>query len=269
MSKSTEKAQRRSKSLTALISSAANLGYAFSGGFEAAVASAHKLVPSNYLGLSEEQRKVFAAQIRDFGIQFKAGHLLKYLELRGYNKRFGNMDHAQKIAACVEIFDAAPPESDKNNRRTETEHKGCRAADNAWTRVRDAAGLKPPAQKRKPLRRAAGDEKGKGTAPVALTNLQPLKFAASSDALEAFKAIAANLHRLVNGNVLTIPPQLRSAAQDFEAAVNRGIKELKAIGHPATKRPRKSSGKARSISAIAGNGKPKAQQPAAGNGAVQ
>jgi len=59
MSKTTVKAVRRSATLTALINGASALGYAFSGGFEAACASAKKLVPSTYLALSDEQRKVF------------------------------------------------------------------------------------------------------------------------------------------------------------------------------------------------------------------
>jgi hypothetical protein len=91
MSKSTESRSSFGNAYLRLINGAAALGYAFSGGFEAACASAKKLVPSNYLSLSDEQRKAYAPQIADFGRHFKAGHLLRYLENRGYNKRFGNL----------------------------------------------------------------------------------------------------------------------------------------------------------------------------------
>jgi hypothetical protein len=229
MSKTTQKTARRSATLIALINGAANLGYAFSGGFEAAVTAAYKLKPSNYLSLSEEQRKAYAPQIRDFGIQFKAGHLLRYLEARGYNKRFGNMDQPQKIAECVTIFDKARPDSDKNDRRTELEHLGCRAADNAWTRVRDSAGLKPPAPKRAPAkRRAAGDEKAVPSARLTAPAMH-----APVDALAFFKNVSADLLKAVNANAKVVPIGLKSAVQDFRKAVSAAIADVNAGKAPA------------------------------------
>lgn len=168
MSKSNDKAKRRSAATIALINSASNLGYEISGGFETAVREAKKLVPAGFLSLSDERRKPYDALIRDFGEQFKAGHLLRYLELRGYEKRLGNYDRAQRIAAMIEIMGKPEPTSDKSGRRTELEHKGVKAAQNAWTRVRTDAGLKKPAQPRVQSgankRKAAGDEKAVPTA---------------------------------------------------------------------------------------------------------
>lgn len=238
MSKTTEKALRRSKAQLSLIASASALGYAASGGFESAVAEARKLVPSTFLTLSEDKRKAFAPLIRDFGEQFKAGHLLRYLELRGYEKRFGNMDRAQRIEAAIEIMGKPEPTSDKSNRRTELEHKGVKTAQNAWTRVRDSAGLKPPAVARPSTgankRRAAGDEKAVPTAKFVAPKLQ-----APVDALNFFASVSNDLLKATNANALVVPVQLKSAVQDFRKAVREAIAAIKA-GTPAkaTRKPR-------------------------------
>lgn len=224
MLKSQKKVVRRSATLVALINGASALGYAFSGGFEAACASAKKLVPSTYLTLSEEQRKVYAPQIADFGRHFKAGHLLRYLEMRGYNKRFGNMDEPAKIAECLTIFDKARPDNlEKTDRRTALEHLGCRTADNAWSRVRDAAGLKLPAPKRAPAkRRAAGDEKKVPTARITVP-----KFHAPIDAVPFFNNVSADLLKVVNENAKDTPSVYKSAVQDFRKAIREAAAALK------------------------------------------
>lgn len=232
MSKTTVKAARRSATLVALINGASALGYAFSGGFEAACASAKKLVPSTYLTLSDEQRKPFAAQIADFGRHFKAGHLLRYLEMRGYNKRFGNMDEPAKIAECLAIFDKARPDNlEKTDRRTTLEHLGCRTADNAWSRVRDSAGLKKPAEKRAPSkRRAAGDEKAVPSARLTAPAMH-----APVDALAFFKNVSADLLKAINANAKVVPIGLKSAVEDFRKAVRIAIADVNAGKAPAKK----------------------------------
>jgi hypothetical protein len=260
MSKTTVKAARRNAALVALINGASTLGYAFSGGFEAAVASARKLVPSTFLTLSEEQRKTYAPMIRDFGTQFKAGHLLRYLEGRGYEKRLGNMDTAQRIEAMVEIMDKAEPDSDKTNVRTELEHKGVKTAQNAWTRVRDAAGLKP-----KPVaspnrgaskRRAAGDEKAVPTARVTAPAMH-----APVEALAFFQNVSADLLKAVNANARVVPIELKTAVQDFRKAIRDAVAVIKS-GKPApTRRTRKAPVAA--VIAASGNGAAKPNGAAA------
>lgn len=231
MSKSTQKTVKRSATLTALINGAASLGYAFSGGFEAACASAKKLVPSTFLALSDEQRKGYAAQIADFGRHFKAGHLLRYLENRGYNRRFGNMDEPAKIVECLAIFDKARPDNlEKTDRRTAVEHLGCRTADNAWSRVKDASGLKPPAPKRAPSkRRAAGDEKALPSARITAPVMH-----APVDALGFFKNVSADLLKAINANAKVVPIGLKTAVQDFRKAVREAIATVNA-GKPTPK----------------------------------
>lgn len=232
MSKSTKKAVKRSATLTALINGASELGYAFSGGFEAACTSAKKLVPSTYLTLSEAQRKVYAPQIADFGRHFKAGHLLRYLENRGYNRRFGNLDAKQKIVECLGIFDKARPDNlEKTDRRTALEHLGCRTADNAWSRVRDSAGLKMPAPKRAPAkRRAAGDDKAVPTARITAPAMH-----APVDALAFFQHVATDLLKAVNANAKVVPIGLKSAVEDFRKAVRETVAAVKA-GQPVKTR---------------------------------
>jgi hypothetical protein len=255
MSKSTVKAARRSATLVALINGAASLGYAFSGGFEAACASAKKLVPSTYLNLSDEQRKAYASQIADFGRHFKAGHLLRYLEQRGYQRRFGNLDEQQKITECLAIFDKARPDNlEKTDRRTALEHLGCRTADNAWSRVKDAAGLKPPAPKRAPAkRRAAGDEKAVPSARLTIPRMH-----APVDALGFFTNASNDLFRAVNANAAVVPIGLKSAVQAFRKAVREAVADVKANApaKPAKRAPRKAAAPAAVVAAAApqGNG---------------
>lgn len=253
MSKTTQKKLRRSATLTALINGAANLGYAFSGGFEAACAAASKLVPSDYLRRNDEQRKAFLPLIQDFGEQFKAGHLLRYLETRGYAKRFGNYDHAAKITACVEIMGKPEPTSDKANRRTEVEHKGVKAAQNAWTRVRDASGLKKPvvasASKKAGAskRRAAGDEK-----PVPTSRITVPAMHAPVEAMEFFQRIANDLGKATNANAKVIPIGLKSAVEDFRKAVRVTLAAIKAGQSVSARKPRQP--KAPVAAVVAGNG---------------
>lgn len=236
MSKSSVKAARRSATVTALIGNASSLGYAFSGGFEAAVTEAHKLVPSNFLSRTDEQRKAYEPVIRDFGEQFKAGHLLRYLEGRGYEKRLGNQDRAQRITAMIEIMGKPEPTSDKSNRRTDLEHKGVKAAQNAWTRVRTESGLKPqaqPSEGRKAgasKRRAAGDEKA---VPVASFTAPVMH--APIDALAFYQRVATELFNATNKNALVVPIELKSAVQDFRKAVREAVAAIKNRKSPQRK----------------------------------
>lgn len=257
MSKSTVKTAKRSAALTALINGASALGYAFSGGFEAACASARKLVPNNYLSLSDEQRKAYAPQIADFGRHFKAGHLLRYLENRGYNRRFGNLDEQQKIVECLAIFDKARPDNlEKTDRRTALEHLGCRTADNAWSRVKDAAGLKPPAPKRAPSkRRAAGDSKAVPSARLTAPVMH-----APVDALGFFTNVSNDLLKAVNANAAVVPIALKSAVQDFRKAVREAVTAVKA-NQPT---PRKRAARKAKAPAVV----PAAQQQGNGAGTV-
>jgi hypothetical protein len=229
MSKSNEKRVRRSATVTALITSAAGLGYDLNSGFESAVESARKLAPRNFLSLTEEQRKAYQPVIRDYGIQFKAGHLLRYLESRGYERRFGNMDRAMRVEECIRIFDKATPEAEKTNRRTDLEHKGCKAADNAWTRVKDAAGLKAPPVKR-PARPSQANAKGKAdntNRPVDIRLAAPT-LASANDAWKFYDNASAALLTATNKNAKSVPIAVKTAVQDFRKAIREALAAAKA-----------------------------------------
>jgi hypothetical protein len=229
------KKTNRSAATVALIASAADLGYVARTSFGTAVASAAKLVPSTYLataydkaGKLTETGKRFAPVIRDFGEQYKAGHVVAYLEPHYGSKRWGNMERAQRVESAIEIMGKAEPTSERSNRRTELEHKAVKAAQSAWSHLKGEAGLKPQTasktnRKGASKRRAVGDEKA-----VPAARLMAPHFVAPIDAVKFYENLAADLLKAVNSNAMATPIALKSAVQDFRAAVRKAATELKA-----------------------------------------
>jgi hypothetical protein len=238
MSKSSDKANRRSALIVGLISSAGTLGYTEAGSTADVVKAAAKLVPSNYLTLiaegasdaEKERAKQFAPYIRDFGLEYQSAHVARYLEERGgrsYSNRWGNYDITQKIAAGREIMDKAEPESEKSNRRTVLEQSAVKAAQNRWKYVKEQAGLKLSPKPRaktgtQQLKAAAGTEK------VPVSHLTVPKMHAPVEAIEFFDRLSKDALAGVNANALAVPIALKSAVQDFRKAVREAISQLKA-----------------------------------------
>lgn len=237
MSKSSDKANRRSAMIVGLISSAGTLGYTEAGSTAAVVKAAAKLVPSNYLSLisegasdaEKERAKQFAPYIRDFGLEYQAAHVARYLEERGrtYANRWGNYDIAQKIEAGREIMAKAEPDSEVTNRREVIEQSAVKAAQNRWKYVKEQAGLKLPPKPRaktgtQQLKAAAGTEK------VPVSHLTVPKMHAPVEAIEFFDRLSKDALAGVNANALAVPIALKSAVQDFRKAVREAITQLKA-----------------------------------------
>jgi hypothetical protein len=222
---------RRSAATLDLISSAATFGYDTRASFGKAVAAASKLVPSSYLSLLEakdERAKAYSATIRDFGIQYKAGHLVAYLEPHYQAKRWSNLSLEQRVESAIEILNKANPDADSGNRRSDLEQRGYRAANTAWSHLKDEAGLKKRSEsrerRRQPLAPAAGDAK-----EIPTSNLTVPKFSNGLDAVAFFDRISSDLlNKAVNGNALAVPIGIKSAVQEFRKAIRAAVADSKA-----------------------------------------
>lgn len=192
-----------------LIGNAYALGFTAAASFEDAVAILRKFRPDD-----EEA-------LRLFGISFKAGYVVKYClaNVPNIRRRWGNMGDAELREAGEAIYAKPYPESTKPNRRTDVEHKACRAADVSWSSAKRRAGLTQPS-KRKP-RPAAN--KAANDAPRSFVFVSP-KFKTKAAANEHYGMAAAALLQGCNVNsALKLSPQLTSAVETFHAA-------LKALG---------------------------------------
>jgi hypothetical protein len=197
----TRKAAR--KAITAakrrLIASAASLGHGVAGGYQAAVDALKSFTLDDKGALA------------DFGVQYKAGYMVRYFEanMPRYLKRVGNMDLALRVEDALTIYAKPAPDTTKANRRTDLEHKACRAADVSWNTVKARAGLaKPKTRKPRPAVVPANP------VPVDLVKASP-KLATKEAVNDHFATAAAALLATVNVNAKRVSPQLSSLIEDF------------------------------------------------------
>lgn len=131
-------APRISAALTSLIASAASIGFAASGAFENAVVLVRNAVKALPKGASPLKHQGMI----DLGLAYKSGFIARNLMSEpSIAKRWGNMGEAEMCAAALEVYAKPGFESGKPNRRTEREHKACRAADTSFTKIRERAGI--------------------------------------------------------------------------------------------------------------------------------
>lgn len=198
-----------SPKIKALIAGAAIVGYDVMGGFQAGVALAKAIGP----------RKQALA---DAGVQYQAGYVARYLEEETtFKRRWGNMDTARRIEESLAILAKATPDSTKADRRTDLEHKACRAASTSWSACKTKAGVITPT-KRTP--RASTANVGTGNVPpVDLVKASP-KFKSKAEANDYFATAAAALLTTCDVNsALKLKPQLTSAVSDFKAAIAKAL----------------------------------------------
>lgn len=192
-----------SATLKALVAGAAIVGFTSANAFAGGVDLCRKLAKSR-------------SALNDAGIEYKAGYVARYLrDERAMVRRWGNMDDAQIIDEARSIYGKPYPESSKSNRRTELEHKACRAADVSWASCKRRAGLiaekkggrkpRPSANKPNPI-------------PVDLVKASPrLKDRAAAN--DYFATAAAALLATCDKNAKHVPPQISSAVSDFKAQI--------------------------------------------------
>lgn len=204
-----------SSSVATLVASASGIGYDVASGF----ASGVKLVGDIMRGTRDDAKRKKA--LNDAGAAYKVGYALRYLEdEKSIQKRWGNMDRLQRLAEVEAIFAKPTPDSSKPNRRTELEHKACRAADTSWSSCKRRAGIAPTkAGNRSP--RPSANEPAKAP-PVDLVKASP-KLASKSAVNDYFQTAAAALLATVDKNARLISPQLSSAVSDFKAAIAKAL----------------------------------------------
>lgn len=201
-----------SATLKALVASAASVGMNVATGYAEAVTLFKRIGTKSKVALA------------DASLNYKAGYIARSLR-ETYAKRWGNMDDALMIEEARVIYAKPYPESSKPNRRTEAEHRACRAADVSLATAKRRAGL--IAEKkggRKP--RPASNAPSKAV-PVDLVKASPT-LKTKEAANDYFATACAALLVTVNKNAKRIDPRLSSAVTDFHDA-------LKAIGLIAKK----------------------------------
>lgn len=197
-----------SAKLKALITGAASIGYGVAGGFAAGVQLAKDIGAKNKQALT------------DAGLEYKAGYIVRYLEDEtAFKRSWSNMDAEQRFGAARDIYAKPYPESSKANRRSELEHKACRAADVSWHGCKARAGLivKAPRKPRPPKNESAAK-----APPVDLVKASP-KLKDVTAANDYFATAAAALLATVDKNAKHMKPALSSAVQDFVAAVKKAL----------------------------------------------
>jgi hypothetical protein len=203
-----------SAKLKALVASAGSVGMNVAGRFGEAVALFKAIGTSSKVALV------------DASLNYKAGYVATYLQSNAaFAKRWGNLGEPQLIEAGAEIYGKPYPESSKPNRRTELEHKACRAADVSLATAKRRAGLiaekkggrKPRPSSNTPVR----------PVPVDLVKASPtLKDKVAAN--DYFATACAALLVTVNKNAKKVDPRISSAVSDFHAA-------MKAAGFVAAK----------------------------------
>jgi hypothetical protein len=204
MKKTQKKAAKAlSAKMLALVGTAATIGYSVQGAFAGAVALCRQIGQGHKLALT------------DAGLQFKAGYIVRYLEdVPAYLKRVGNMDQAQRFDDALTIYGKPGPETAKPNRRTELEHRACRAADKSWRMAQVRAfNIQPKARKPRPAANAPSK-----AVPVDLVKAAP-NLPTKAAVNDYFATALAALLTTVNKNAKRVSPQISSAVTDCHAAL--------------------------------------------------
>ncbi len=138
-----------------------------------------------------------------------------------YQQKWGNLPIVKQIEEGAAIIARAAPTSSKDDRRTEQEHKACRASDVSWVRVREAAGIKS-ATTRKQSRKPRPSANAPKAPPVDLVKASP-KLATKAAANDYFGTAAAALLATVDKNAKLVDPRISTAVSDFLAAVKLAL----------------------------------------------
>jgi hypothetical protein len=193
-----------SATLKTLVASAAAVGMNVAGGYADAVNLFKRIGTKSKVALA------------DAGLNYKAGYVARYLsDTPAIAKRWDNMGDAQRIDAAKEIYGKPYPESSKPNRRTELEHRACRAADVSLATAKRRAGLiaeKKGGRKPRPSSNAPAK-----AVPVDLVKASPT-LKTKEAANDYFATACAALLATVNKNAKRIDPRLSTAVSDFHAA---------------------------------------------------
>ena len=197
-------AVRFNKAQKSAIESATSVGMDMANGFQRAVAMFKTVAVSK-------------AALQLVAANYRVGYVAVYLKER-YAKRWGNMTPEMMLDEARAIIAKPTPDSTKANRRTELEHKACRAADASISTAKRAAGIlaeKAGGRKPRPASKATSTAKAP---PVDLVKASPtLKDKPAAN--DYFATACAALLATVNKNAKKVDPKISSAVSDFHAAM--------------------------------------------------
>jgi hypothetical protein len=190
------------------------IGLAYASGFSARATFEEAVKALSVFTIADKEALI------EFGLQYKAGNMAAYFasNVPGWKARKGNQSPELIAESMLAIYAKPYPESTKPNRRTDAEHKACRAADQSWSSVKIRAGLADP-KKRKP-RPSANKAPEPPRELVAATPKLATKEAVNDHFATAFAALLGT----VNVNARRVSPQLSSIVQDaYSAMVKLGL----------------------------------------------
>lgn len=204
------------ETLQRLVATVATCGFSTANAYADCVTAVAEIVRNTRPG-SPRNRALEAA-----ALGYKSGYVARSLLTdSAYAERWGNMSVVQQIEAGSEIIARAAPTSSKPDRRTEQEHKACRAADVSWYKVKAAAGLAEP-KKNKGGRKPRAGSNPPPPPPVDLVKASP-KLANKAAANDYFGTAAAALLATVDKNAKLVDPRISSAVSDFLKAVKEAL----------------------------------------------
>lgn len=172
------------------------------------------------------------AALDEAGRRYKCGYIVSYLE-EPFAKAWGNMSLDQRFEAAATIMAKASPDSTKPDRRTDVEHKACRAADTSWSTAKRQAGIEPTKKGGRKPRQGSTAKDAPKAPPVDMVKASPRFTAAyakehgfetpKAAANDYFVTAAAALLATVDKNAKLIAPALSSAISDFKAAIAKAV----------------------------------------------
>jgi hypothetical protein len=205
-----------SDALQGLVTTVATCGFSTANAYADCVAAVASIIKGTRPG-SPRNRALEAA-----ALGYKSGYVARsLLAMDAYAKRWGNMTMAQQIEAGAEIIARAAPTSSKADRRTEEEHKACRAADVSWFKVKERAGLAEP-KKNKGGRKPRTGSNPPSAPPVDLVKASP-KLANKEAANDYFGTAAAALLATVDKNAKLVDPRISTAVHTFLTEVKAAL----------------------------------------------
>lgn len=211
---------RKQKALTdaiqALVTTVATCGFSTANAYAECVTAVQSIVAATRVG-SPRNRAMEAA-----ALGYKAGYVARSLLADpAYVKRWGNMSVVQQIEEGTTIIGRAAPTSKQDDRRTEQEHKACRAADVSWYKVRERAGLTEPKKNKGNRKPRPGANPAKAP-PVDLVKASP-KLASKQAANDYFGTAAAALLATVDKNARLVDPRISTAVHTFLTSVKAAL----------------------------------------------
>lgn len=203
--------------LQALVTTVSTCGFSTANAYAECVGAVQSIVAGTRPGSTRNRALEQAA------LGYKSGYVARSLLVdSAYAKKWGNMSQSQQIEEGTAIIARASPQSTKDDRRTEQEHKACRAADVSWFKVKERSGLTEPKANKGNRKPRQGSNPPVKAPPVDLVKASP-KLKTKEAVNDYFGVAAAALLATVDKNAKLVDPRISSAVSDFLAAIKTAL----------------------------------------------